>query len=155
MNVDHFKKLLQGVEAWNVWREENPEIKPNLNNAELCKVPLAYADLRYANLRYADLSSAMLYKTLLRGADLRNVDLEDANLEEADLRGADLRGAILNGVKWDEANLDRALMTSKGGRDFRINYESIEADDPDSVTTAIGAKPNIRKPRPEEGCFFA
>jgi hypothetical protein len=29
-NEKHLSILMQGVEAWNQWRRENPKIKPNL-----------------------------------------------------------------------------------------------------------------------------
>jgi uncharacterized protein YjbI with pentapeptide repeats len=47
-NEEHLALLKQGIEAWNKWRDENPEIRPNLNNADLKN-----ADLRNANLRDA------------------------------------------------------------------------------------------------------
>jgi len=30
-NEEHVKILKQGVEAWNRWREEQPEIRPDLS----------------------------------------------------------------------------------------------------------------------------
>ncbi len=32
-NEEHVKTLRQGVEAWNKWRKENPEVIPDLNGA--------------------------------------------------------------------------------------------------------------------------
>jgi hypothetical protein len=40
-NGKHVAVLKKGVEAWNAWRDENPDIRPNLSDA----------DLREANLR--------------------------------------------------------------------------------------------------------
>ena len=34
-NQEHLKILQQGVDAWNEWRRENPEIKPDLSGADL------------------------------------------------------------------------------------------------------------------------
>jgi hypothetical protein len=34
-NPEHLKILKQGVEAWNKWREENPDFRPNLSGADL------------------------------------------------------------------------------------------------------------------------
>lgn len=49
-NQEHLDILNQGVKVWNQWREEHPEIKPDLGGV----------DLRQANLREADLSGANL-----------------------------------------------------------------------------------------------
>ena len=46
-NPKHLKILEQGVEEWNQWRKDNPEIKPDLIGAKLSKVgDLSRADLR-------------------------------------------------------------------------------------------------------------
>ena len=34
-NEEHLKILRQGMEAWNKWGEENPEIRPDLIGANL------------------------------------------------------------------------------------------------------------------------
>ena len=36
-NKEHLKILKQGVEAWNKWREENPDVKPDLCNLAIYK----------------------------------------------------------------------------------------------------------------------
>jgi uncharacterized protein YjbI with pentapeptide repeats len=66
-NNEQLKILMQGSDAWNKWRKENPD---------------AQIDLREANLREANLC----------GANLVAADFREANLIGADLRGADLRG---------------------------------------------------------------
>jgi len=57
----------QGKQTWIEWREENPDIDPDLSDTEL-----------------------------LRGQDLRNADLIGVNLRNADLSGANLSNADLN-----------------------------------------------------------
>ena len=84
-NRKHLDILKQGVSVWNAWREENPDVRPDLNRAKL----------KGANLRWADLSEADLTGANLRGTDLRWADLSEANLTEADLTEADLTGANL------------------------------------------------------------
>jgi hypothetical protein len=37
--------LRQGAEAWNAWRDRNPNIQPNLSGAKLCEVNFSEADL--------------------------------------------------------------------------------------------------------------
>jgi len=34
-NPEHLKILKQGVEDWNQWRKDNPDIKPGLSEADL------------------------------------------------------------------------------------------------------------------------
>lgn len=134
-NPDHVKILKQGVDVWNKWREDNPDVKPdlseaNLNQVELIEADLSKADLsgatlRDANLRLADLSGAnlssadlfeadlveaILRKALLSKANLSiaqliEADLRGANLSEADLGGARLCGADLRSVNLSEADL--------------------------------------------------
>lgn len=68
MNDDHVKKLNEGVAAWNVWRNENPDIVPDLSGANLSGARLSGIDLSYADLRGIDLSYADLSNADLRGA---------------------------------------------------------------------------------------
>ena len=34
-NDDHIAQLRKGVDAWNAWRDENPDIRPDLAGADL------------------------------------------------------------------------------------------------------------------------
>ena len=125
-NEEHLKILWQGVEAWNRWREENPDIEPDLHKADLRgaalrKANLSGADLRKANLRKANLSGADLTMANSSEVDLKGADLNGASLIMADLNGAnlseaDLTGADLSGVNLSEASLWRADLT---GADLR------------------------------------
>jgi hypothetical protein len=76
----HVARLRQGVEAWNQWRRENPNIRPDLSGAILIRANLSGADLRRVDLRHADLF----------GANLSGADLSEANLNGADLNYANL-----------------------------------------------------------------
>ena len=78
--------LKKDVDAWNQWRDENPDIVPDLSGADL-----ANTDLNVANLAAAGLKSANLVMTNLCGADLRGADLRDANLVGARMIGASER----------------------------------------------------------------
>src|SRR6516164_3576522 len=119
-NDEHVALLKQGVKAWNAWRRENPDIRPDLSNADLrgadlsgailFKANLGSADLVEANLRdHADLSGAdlaranlreaVLFKANLTGADLSGADLSGADLSLAPLVSADLTGAVLTGCR--------------------------------------------------------
>jgi uncharacterized protein YjbI with pentapeptide repeats len=100
MNNEHVNILKSGVEEFNAWRCENPQICPNLSGAVL-----SYADLRYANL-----SGAVLSYAVLRGADLHDADLRYADLSNADLSYAVLRGADLHDADLSYANLSGAVL---------------------------------------------
>jgi uncharacterized protein YjbI with pentapeptide repeats len=114
-NDDHIAQLKKGVTAWNAWRDENPEILPNLREAELTGVDLSGANLGVseANLHRAYTLSVMwrdlrLADLISGRADLSRADLSDANLSKADLRGADLSEANLSGANLSGANLSGA-----------------------------------------------
>ncbi len=64
-NPEQLARLQRSVEEWNQWREENLDVRPDLNRAKLS------------------------------GAHLQQANLEGADLEDADLQGANLTGAIL------------------------------------------------------------
>jgi hypothetical protein len=52
-NPEHLQILKQGVEAWNMWREQHRDIRPDLHGANF-----AWADLAGARLSRADLHRA-------------------------------------------------------------------------------------------------
>jgi hypothetical protein len=114
-NDKHVALLKQGVAAWNPWREENPNIRPDLSGADLREAYLRRADLREADLREADLSKASLSKANLSKANLRRADLSKANLRRADLSKANLSGADLSEADLRGANL---LATTLVGTDL-------------------------------------
>jgi hypothetical protein len=135
-NPDHLAKLKEGPEAWNQWREQNLDIRPDLSEADLRGADLSRRDLNRANLYKTDLQGADLVGAFLHKADLgaanfsranlgaadlswadlikanlREADLTEANLFRAHLIGADLSGADLYGAKLNGADLTRAELT--------------------------------------------
>jgi hypothetical protein len=122
-NDEHVALLKQGVGAWNAWRHENPNIRPDLTGADLFEADLFEADLVDASLSEADLTEADLSNANLMGANLMRANLTGADLREANLgvavlaradlsganlSGANLSGANLTGADLSEANLNRA-----------------------------------------------
>jgi len=110
-NVEHLAILKQGVEVWNKWRLENPNIRPDLWEANLKDT-----DLRGFNLANATFFQADLYETDFRNADLRNVcffgaSLYNSNFQEADLRGSDLSRVEIYNVDFSEANLSNTNLS--------------------------------------------
>jgi len=124
-NDEHVTLLKQSVDVWNKWRDENPDIRPDLSganlretyleSAKLSGADLRGADLREVNLRKANLSDATnLFRTdyLSETENLLRVALtgsETANLFPTDLTGANLSGAFL-----PEANLFHTDLTGGG-----------------------------------------
>ena len=124
-NEDHIIIFKQGAEAWNNWRKENPEIRPNLSEASLVGVDFyagfAGAELYRADLRAADLRGADLRKANFRRANLSEANLNEANLSEADVRGAKLSGADLSLTNLTWTNFRRARLNEANlsGADLR------------------------------------
>lgn len=56
---DHLEILRKGVEAWNEWREESPEIQPYLNDADLRGIDLSGAALNGGRAGHRDAEGGM------------------------------------------------------------------------------------------------
>jgi hypothetical protein len=67
-NPEHLQLLQQGVEAWNAWRDQDRNIRPNLFQADLRRVDLTGADLTGANL-----SNGTFFETVFGNTDLTDV----------------------------------------------------------------------------------
>jgi uncharacterized protein YjbI with pentapeptide repeats len=134
--LDYLALLEEGVDAWNQWRHDNPQLQPDLSGADLsdmdlsganlsavdlCDADLFQTRLRDANLKMsvlsgadmagADLAGAELYKVDLTKSYLTGVNLTSAYLVEANLAGADMRAAILEGADLTGANLQKANLS--------------------------------------------
>ena len=116
-NQEHLDILKQGVEVWNEWRKEHPDIHVDLTGADF-----SLANLSGANLSNADFKGATLWDTNLSRSNLERAELQWANLSGADLSKAHLHEARLMGAglyhaKFIEANLQRAKIN-----DARLPY---------------------------------
>ena len=112
-STNHLEQLLQGVDAWNAWRQKEPSLDPDLSGANL-----AGANLGRSNLSRTDLSAAKLMEANLAGANLSGANLGRADLSGANLStvttsfgAADLRGANLSGTDLAAANLQGAQLS--------------------------------------------
>jgi hypothetical protein len=115
--------LKRGVEAWNAWRAQHPDVTIDLTGADLADANLQSAHLNHAQLDGADLTKARLFGAQLVGAKLNaarlvDADLGWANLSEAslltaDLSGADLNSALLSGANVAHVVWDRRRMRGK------------------------------------------
>lgn len=105
---EHLAIMRQGLEAWDVWRKENPRVRPNLTGADLSGADLSGFILIYADLSGADLTNADLSETYLANINLSGADLTAADLSKADLSGANLADAYLVRADLSGANLTHA-----------------------------------------------
>lgn len=101
-NQEHLDLLKQGVETWNQWRQDHPDVQPDLRGVDLGKADLCGAFFREAHLEGAFLREAHLESTDLKGVHLEGANLIMAHLENANLWGASLAGANLRGAYFDE-----------------------------------------------------
>lgn len=104
-NPEHLKILEQGVEVWNKWRYEYPDVYPDLRYTELYYKKLSGADLTVATLAGTDLTGADLSHAYFNYADLSHAYLDDANLSGAFFHVTNLSGAKLSGADFTGANL--------------------------------------------------
>jgi len=104
MNSEHVEIVRHGAAAISAWREQHPEVRLDLRDANLWHANLLGADLRGANLLGANLQGASLRDADLWGADLRRANLLGADLGGANLEGANLWGANLRGAYLVDAN---------------------------------------------------
>ncbi len=96
-NPEHVAKLGEGVEAFNLWREGNPGVRP---------------DFRGKSLEGADLKGIDLSSGRLQGAKLHNVNLFGSDLQRANLQGAKLEAVTLVSSKLARSTLARAGLVS-------------------------------------------
>ena len=111
-NAEHVARLKHSLfaEEWNEWRQENPDIRPDLVEASLGEEDLSCADLRGADLRGASLKAARLSNADLSSADLSEANLSDAYFSGATLTGCDLKEADLSGANLFGVNLSEARL---------------------------------------------
>ena len=104
--------LHQGVEHWNLWRAENPDIVPKLDSANLSGIDLSGINFQGIQLNSAHLIETQLVGACLTGANLSLAYLKQSNLTEADLSGANLETASLSQTNFNQANLQGANLRS-------------------------------------------
>ena len=151
-NKEHLEIIRQSADLWNVWRRENPDIRPDLTDADLneidlngadlkgtllIKTALAGANLSHAKLSYALLSDAILSRASLDQANLFRADLAYADLAFANLINANLLGTNLTDANLVGANFSYATMgwTKIGNNDLRAvqGLDTVQHHGPSSI----------------------
>ena len=117
-NEEQLAILSRGVEAWNQWRQKNPEAlidfkranlrNRQLENANLVEADLTEAEFSFANLKNSNLAFANMDHAVVSFANLEGANLSAANLEGAYLEDANLNDTILTGANFKNATLSNS-----------------------------------------------
>ncbi|HTY64611.1 MAG TPA: pentapeptide repeat-containing protein [Acidobacteriota bacterium] len=132
----HLKMMHEAVQKhdislWNRWRQENPDVMPDLSGMDLKRADLKKAFLRGAILRDANLRGTDLSFADLSGADLHKANLVlahfgEANLTEANFSGANLCDADLSEANLCEANFSDAVLVGALFQGADLNKAKLE-----------------------------
>ena len=125
-NEEQLTILRQGVEAWNKWREENPDVEIDLSKTSLKRTNLKKVVLRGADLSETDFSQSRLAWADLSGANLYKANFYVADLYETDLRGANLVDTILVGAQLVRAKIEKAKVS--GSSVYSINVWDLDGE---------------------------
>jgi uncharacterized protein YjbI with pentapeptide repeats len=127
-NPEHLAKLQEGVEAWNQWEKEHPELLPlgrrlaqlrkGVDEWNQWKKEHSAITLDFSG---ADLSGAYLCEANFEGADFTGARLRKTHLGKAQLRGANLKGADLSGAFLSSAMLYDANLSSANLSDAQLD----------------------------------
>src|SRR5437763_372446 len=118
---EHLDILRQGVKAWNQWRQEHPDIQPNLSGANLVNADLSGTHLRGANLSGADLSDANLTEARVGWTVFGDVDLSIVKgLETLRHQGPSTIG--IDTIYRSHGNFPEAFLKCAGVDDTFITY---------------------------------
>jgi|GEM_PF-3042508 len=79
-NIEHFSLLAKGISVWNEWRNNNPEIIPDLSDANLQGMYLECVNFEKVNLTGANLSQCKLRWARFDGAAIDNINIEEADV---------------------------------------------------------------------------
>ena len=98
---EHLQILKSGSLAWNQWREQHPEIRPDLSESDLQEF-----DFKGYNLFSANLYHCNFFRADFEGCDLRGAEVTGSNLRFASICGANLgRSSItdcaVDGIQYD------------------------------------------------------
>ena len=116
-NEDQVAILEQGVDVWNRWREDNPDIEVDLMDLWCAEANLENANLRGAKLGRSNFSHALLY-----GADLRRTELGGTNFDSANLVGTNLTSAF---SEFRPAHFPRATLSDAKLSQVNLKYANL------------------------------
>lgn len=94
-NPEHLKILRQGIETWNQWRKEHPEVEPDLSETTFVEDNLSKANFTKTNFTRAQLWNVCLWEANLGGVNLEETNLWLTNLHNTNFKGATFQNASL------------------------------------------------------------
>ena len=129
-NPKHLAILEQGVEVWNRWRDENPDVEPdlseqvferkqwqainlfsaNLRSVELVGIDLNEADMTDCTLADSSITSVSVRRGHLVAANLAATRSLHVDFSGTDFRNADLTAAILRRCDFGDASFTRVTL---------------------------------------------
>ena len=126
-NEEHLTLLKKGVESWNKWRNENPEIKPDFSKADLRGIKLQKVNLSKSNLEEVKFQFSNLNNAILSGSRINKGKFQDVNLSSAQLDNTELKQANFFEAKLEYANMENSnLMDAQFNEDtnlFKTNFK--------------------------------
>lgn len=142
-NEGHVRILKQGVHDWNNWRRSNPDVRPDLSDADLRGLAVVHYNKDYylqedqsrnefqqSESEAANTHNLQAEEIIIDDFDMRlGFDLRQANLSDATLQGADLRWADLARATLDGATLDDCLLVNACFRDSNLRGASLTRAD--------------------------
>lgn len=123
-NPEHLNILEQGVDVWNKWRKENPDVKPDLNGAELNKMDFSNANFSDTRMEFTQLTNSNLTETNFYNAQLFNAFFNRAKVIRTDFTDAQLRQAVFAQTEFSYPNFFRAGLT--GTKFFSTNLNNAD-----------------------------
>lgn len=148
-NQEHRDILKQGVEIWNKWRKEHPDVEPDLSFGVFIRTDLSRANFKSTLLHRATFTGeAPLGYDFLKGDFL----MAQESLCNIDLSGANLRGAYFYQTNLDEADFSYASVAQTIFRNIdlrqlkgldKIRFSLPSSIDIETVYSSYGNIPEV------------
>ncbi len=119
---EHISYLLDGVKAWNEWREAEPSICPNLSGLDVHR--LFESEKRIDEREVVDLTEINFEYASLRGIKFHRVRFDRTNCYGSDLRCSEWSGVTANGSNFVSADFRNAKIDFSRLND--CNFRSAE-----------------------------
>jgi uncharacterized protein YjbI with pentapeptide repeats len=110
-NVEHFAKLLEGINAWNSWREADPDIKPDLSDVEIGDEDFLEKYQGEKGGSHLDFEQANFSFVNFKGAGLSNLNLSGAKLHDSSFLESMLNNIVCHGGDWSDADFTATQFT--------------------------------------------
>src|SRR2546423_761535 len=119
-NQEHRKILGRGIDYWNQWRAENPDVEPDLSGITFSAEILVGANFSNTNFLEATIVSSEAALVDFSGAFLKDVNFSETALQQTSLKKAILTWTNFSHAKLDEADFSGAVLgwTTFGDNDL-------------------------------------